>query len=218
MWLEDNTEEAGSSSIQDYPEVNNSKKSVDIRKDSKRKKSKSQDKHKKIKEDDTKHKKSKKSKNKKEKKSSDYEETAGISTPSKEILPELRNDLVITKNSLNSIQPLIAYEELSKNKTISMMYELKQIADDTSKIIVSILITNVGQKLVKEIRFDITDTSTLKLMKNVGILFYVIFFCMVIEYRKNEFKVINFIENSDYLFNRNLIYFFFFFFTFTDWR
>lgn len=179
MWLEDNTEEAGSSSIQDYAEANNSKKSVDTRKDSKRKKSKSQEKHKKIKEDDTKHKKSKKSKSKKEKKSSDYEETAGISTPSKEILPELRNDLVITKNSLNSIQPLIAYEELSKNKTISMMYELKQIADDTSKIIVSILITNVGQKLVKEIRFDITDTSTLKLMKNVGILFYVILFFFV---------------------------------------
>ncbi|XP_046814545.1 AP-3 complex subunit delta-1 isoform X2 [Vespa crabro] len=167
MWLEDNTEEAGSSSIQDYAEVN-SKKNVDIRKDSKRKKSKSQEKHKKVKEVDTKHKKSKKSKSKKEKKSSDYEETAGISTPSKEILPELRNDLVITENSLNSIQPLIAYDELSKNKTISMMYELKQIADDTSKIIVSILITNIGQKLVKEIRFDITDTSTLKLMKNNG--------------------------------------------------
>ncbi|XP_047364201.1 AP-3 complex subunit delta-1 isoform X1 [Vespa velutina] len=167
MWLEDNTEEAGSSSIQDYTEVN-SKKNVDIRKDSKRKKSKNQEKHKKVKEVDTKHKKSKKSKSKKEKKSSDYEETAGISTPSKEILPELRNDLVITENSLNSIQPLIAYDELSKNKTISMMYELKQIADDTSKIIVSILITNIGQKLVKEIRFDITDTSTLKLMKNNG--------------------------------------------------
>ncbi|XP_015183103.1 PREDICTED: AP-3 complex subunit delta-1 isoform X2 [Polistes dominula] len=166
MWLEDNIEEPGSSSIQeDYTEVN-SKENVDIRKDSKRKKSKSQDKHKKVKDDDIKHKKSKKSKSKKEKKSSDYEETAGISTPSKEILPELRNDLVITENSLNSIQPLIAYEKLSKNKTISMMYELKQIADDTSKIIVSILITNIGQKLVKEIRFDITDTSTLKLMKN----------------------------------------------------
>lgn len=167
MWLEDNTEEAGSSSMQDYAEVN-SKKTVDMRKDTKRKKSKSQERHKKIKEDDTKHKKSKKSKSKKEKKSSDYEETAGISTPSKEILPELRNDLVITENSLNSIQPLIAYEELSKNKTISMMYELKQIADDTSKIIVSILITNIDQKLVKEIRFDITDTSTLKLMKDNG--------------------------------------------------
>ncbi|XP_014597795.1 PREDICTED: AP-3 complex subunit delta-1 [Polistes canadensis] len=167
MWLEDNIEEVGSSSIQDYTEVN-SKENVDIRKDSKRKKSKNQEKHKKVKDDDMKHKKSKKSKSKKEKKSSDYEETAGISTPSKEILPELRNDLVITENSLNSIQPLIAYEKLSKNKTISMMYELKQVADDTSKIIVSILITNIGQKLVKEIRFDITDTSTLKLMKNDG--------------------------------------------------
>ncbi|KAL2740894.1 AP-3 complex subunit delta-1 [Vespula squamosa] len=167
MWLEDNIQEAGCSSTQDYAEVN-SKKNIDIRKDSKRKKSKSQERHKKKKEDDTKHKKSKKSKSKKEKKSSDYEETAGISTPSKEILPELRNDLVITENSLNSIQPLIAYEELSKNKTISMMYELKQIADDTSKIIVSILITNIDQKLVKEIRFDITDTSTLKLMKDNG--------------------------------------------------
>lgn len=166
MWLEDNTEEARSSSIQDFKEMN-SNENVGTQKDSKRKKSKSQDKHKKSKEDDTKHKKSKKSKNK-EKKSSDYEETAGISTPSKEILPELRNDLVITESSLSSIQPLIAYEDLAKNKTVSMMYELKQVADDTSKIIVSILITNVGQKLVKEIRLDVTDTSTLQLVKNPG--------------------------------------------------
>ncbi|KAK2577397.1 hypothetical protein KPH14_003510 [Odynerus spinipes] len=167
MWLEDTTEEACSSSIQDYTEMD-SNKNVDTPKDSKRKKSKSQEKHKKSKEDDTKHKKSKKSKSKKEKKSSDYEETAGISTPSKEILPELRNDLVITESSLSSIQPLITYEDLAKNKVISLMYELKQIADDTSKIIVSILITNIGQKLVKEIRLDVTDTSTLKLLKNSG--------------------------------------------------
>lgn len=143
--------------------------SSESQKDGKRKKSKSQDKHKKSKEEDAKHRKSKKSKSKKENKSLDYEETAGISTPSKEILPDLKDDIMNSEYSnANSLQQNTSYEELAKNKVISMMYELRQIPHDPSKVIVSIQITNINQPLVKELVFDVPDTTSLKLIRNVS--------------------------------------------------
>jgi len=167
LWLETNSspEKVQSSTVGEYIEVSN-----ESQKDSKRKKSKNQNKHKKSNDEDTKHKKSKKSKNKKENKSLDYEETAGISTPSKEILPEIKDDLMnIEYNTITEkIQQDISYEELAKNKILSMRYELRQIPDDSSKVIVSICITNIGQPLVKELVFDVPDTSSLKLVRNVS--------------------------------------------------
>lgn len=151
-----------SPAIGEYIEV-----SSESQKDSKRKKSKSQNKHKKSNEEDTKHRKSKKSKNKKENKSLDYEETAGISTPSKEILPELNNEIINSEYNAITVQQDL-YEELAKNKVISMRYELKQIPHDSNKIIVSICITNISQPLVKELVFDVPDTSSLKLVRNVS--------------------------------------------------
>lgn len=165
MWLEINSspEKVQSPAIREYTEV-----STGSQKDSKRKKSKSQNKHKKSNEEDTKHRKSKKSKSKKENKSSGYEETAGISTPSKEILPELKNDIMNSDYNAITIQQDISYEELAKNKVISMRYELRQIPHDSSKVIVSISITNIGQPLVKELVFDVPDTSSLKLVRDVS--------------------------------------------------
>lgn len=164
LWLENNSspEKVQSPDIGGYTEMS----SESVQKDSKRKKSKNQDKHKKSNED-VKHRKSKKSKSKKENKPLDYEETAGISTPSKEILPDLKNDLTNTEYNENTVQQNISYEELAKNKVISMTYELKQIPHDSSKVIVSIRITNIGQVLVKELVFDVPDTS-LKLVRNVS--------------------------------------------------
>ncbi|XP_012531460.2 AP-3 complex subunit delta-1 [Monomorium pharaonis] len=161
FWLETNSspEKVQSPAIGEYIEV-----SSESQKDSKRKKSKSQNKHKKSNDEDTKHRKSKKSKSKKENKALDYEETAGISTPSKEILPELKNDINSEYNTITVQQE--EYEELAKNKVISMRYELKQIPYDSSKIIVSICITNISQPLVKELVFDVPDTSSLKLVRN----------------------------------------------------
>lgn len=161
-------EKVQSPAISEYTEM-----SSEPQKDSKRKKSKSQDKHKKSSnEEDTRHRKSKKSKSKKEdKKSSYYEETAGISTPSKEILPELKNDIADTEhNSMNSVQQSIPYEKLAKNKVISMIYELRQIPHDSNRVILLICITNVGQQLAKELVFDVSDTSSLKLVRNVSVL------------------------------------------------
>lgn len=164
LWLENNSspEKVESPAMGEYTEV-----SSKPQKDSKRKKSKNQNKHKKSNED-VKHRKSKKSKSKKENKSLDYEETAGISTPSKEILPDMKNDIINTECNMNSLEQNVSYEELAKNKIISMTYELKQIPHDSSKVIVSICITNIGQMLVKELILDVSDTSSLKLIRNVS--------------------------------------------------
>jgi len=165
LWLETNLspEKVQSPALGGYTEM-----SSESQKDNKRKKSKNQDKHKKSNDEDVKHRKSKKSKSKKENKSLDYEETAGISTPSKEILPDLKDDIMNSEYNINSIQQNVSYEELAKNKVISMMYELRQILDDASKVIVSIQITNISQPLVKELVFDIPDTTSLKLVRNVS--------------------------------------------------
>lgn len=168
MWLESNlsTGKVQSPAIGEYTEV-----SSGPQKDGKRKKSKCQDKHKKSREEDARHRKSKKSKSKKGDKSSYYEETAGISTPSKEILPELKDDDVAERDpecNANSPQRRIAYEELAKNKVISMTYESRQIPHDSDRIIVSIRIANIGQPLVRELVFDVSDTSSLKLVRNVS--------------------------------------------------
>lgn len=166
MWLENNQspEKVQSPAIGEYTEV-----SSKPQKDSKRKKSKNQDKHKKSNEDDVKHRKSKKSKSKKECKPLDYEETAGISTPSKEILPELKNDTTSAEYIANPAQQDVSYEELARNKVISMTYELKQISHESSKVIVSIRIKNIGQTLVRELVFDVPDTTSLKLVRNVSL-------------------------------------------------
>ncbi|EFN83215.1 AP-3 complex subunit delta-1 [Harpegnathos saltator] len=165
LWLENNPspEKTESPVIGEYTEV-----SSEPQKESKRKKSKSQDKHKKSNEDDVKHRKSKKSKSKKENKSLGYEETAGISTPSKEILPDLKNDIASNEYNANPVKQNVSYEELAKNKVISMAYELKQIPHESSKVIVSIRITNIGQTLVRELVFDVPDTSSFKLVRNPG--------------------------------------------------
>jgi len=165
LWLETNSspEKVQSPTVGEYIEVPSKSQ-----KDSRRKKSKSQNKHKKSNEEDVKHRKSKKSKSKKENKSLDYEETAGISTPSKEILPEINNDIMNAEYNAITVQKDISYEELAKNKVISMRYELRQIPHESSKVIVSICITNIGQPLVKELVFDVPDTSSLKLVRNVS--------------------------------------------------
>lgn len=101
------------------------------------------------------------------KKSSDYEETAGISTPSKEILPDLRYNFTNSEDN-TILEPLTSYEELANNKILSIMYKLKQIPHESNKLIASILITNNCQKPVKELVFDVPDTSSLRLMRNVS--------------------------------------------------
>lgn len=169
MWLENNTtsDKMQPPVANEYTEVFSEKESE--RKVVKHKKSKTQEKHKKT-DEDSKYRKLKKSKSKKKstKKSSDYEETAGISTPSKEILPDLRYNFTNSEDSTTLVQPVTSYEELAKNKVLSITYELKQVPDESTKLVATILITNNCQKLIKELVFDVPDTSTLKLIRNVS--------------------------------------------------
>ncbi|KOX72703.1 AP-3 complex subunit delta-1 [Melipona quadrifasciata] len=170
MWLENNTptENTQPPVTNEYTEVFEVFSEKESEWKDKRKKSKNHEKHKKT-DEDSKHRKSKKSKSKKEslKKSSDYEETAGISTPSKEILPDLRYNSANSENN-TILEPVTSYEELAKNKVLSITYELKQIPHESDKLVASILITNNCQDLVKELVFDVPDTSSLRLMRNIG--------------------------------------------------
>lgn len=136
------------------------------------KKSKNTEKHAEDVHEHFKHKrKSKQSKEKKVKKTSGYEETAGISTPSKEIVS---NDIKLSE--INMISPemkIPMYQTLASDKTINMVYELKQLPLETNKVITAILLTNIGENLVKELVFNVSDSSTLKLDRSVSTFFSV---------------------------------------------
>ncbi|XP_076298651.1 adaptor-related protein complex 3, delta 1 subunit-like garnet [Lasioglossum baleicum] len=162
MWLENDvsSEKIPSPVINEYTEVFGEKDAD--QKNTKRKKSKSQEKHKKS-EDSSKHRKSKKTKSKKEKKLSGYDDTTGISTPSKEILPDLRFS---NEENTALVQPLTLYESLAKDEALTMMYDVKQIPHETTKLVASILITNNSPKVVKDLVFNVPDTSSLKVIRN----------------------------------------------------
>lgn len=98
---------------------------------------------------ETTHRKSKKGKNKK---IFDYEEPGGISTPSKEILPEVGCVL----------------HELARNKVIGIVYRLKKLPYDHEKLEIFLVLTNLSDKLVKELEFHIPDTDSLKIVRNVS--------------------------------------------------
>ncbi|KAJ8680456.1 hypothetical protein QAD02_016243 [Eretmocerus hayati] len=104
-------------------------------------------------------KKSKKDKNKKIKGNRDYEETAGISTPSKEILSSKDLNLEIESN----IQPSISYKELAQDKTVEMFYTINHEEHDTKRTNLVISISNKSPTIVKELVFNVLDTTSLKL-------------------------------------------------------
>ncbi|XP_078041110.1 adaptor-related protein complex 3, delta 1 subunit-like garnet [Augochlora pura] len=164
MWLENNisSEKIQSPVTDEYTQVFGEKDADP--KNTKRKKSKSQEKYKKS-EDHSKHRKSKKAKSKKEKKSLDYDNTAGISTPSKEILPDLTSSFS-NDDGTALVQPLNLYEVLAKDEVLTITYDLKQIPHESTKLIASILITNYSQKVVKDLVFNVPDTPSLKLIRN----------------------------------------------------
>ncbi|XP_015121672.1 AP-3 complex subunit delta-1 isoform X2 [Diachasma alloeum] len=101
---------------------------------------------------------------------SGYEETAGISTPSKEILPGLgANFNESNEETINNLYQMPSgHQELAKNDKMKMMVELKQLPHENGKIIASIVLINSGEKVVKDLDLDVTDSSTLKLVRNFG--------------------------------------------------
>ncbi|XP_014232130.1 AP-3 complex subunit delta-1 [Trichogramma pretiosum] len=110
-------------------------------------------------------KKTKKSKIKKTLDNQDYEETAGISTPSKEVLPS--RDLDFSIETRNSNGSPTTQKELAHNKTIKMFYEIKHLDQDTNKIILLISFINRTNNLIKELVFNVLDSTTLQMERRV---------------------------------------------------
>lgn len=104
---------------------------------------------------------------KKHEKASGYEETAGISTPSKEILPGLTNNFDEPESNIN-YQTTSRYQQLAKNDKLKMMYELKQLPSESGKIIAVVKLINTSERLLKELDLDVSDATTLKLVRNPG--------------------------------------------------
>ncbi|XP_058809166.1 AP-3 complex subunit delta-1 [Phymastichus coffea] len=106
-------------------------------------------------------KKTKKGKSKNSKENKDYEETAGISTPSKEILPS--RDLNFDIETNVSDQSPTSAKELAKDKTVKMLYEIKQLEQDASKIILLLSFINLSENVLKELIFNVMDSLALQL-------------------------------------------------------
>ncbi|XP_066997437.1 AP-3 complex subunit delta-1 [Anabrus simplex] len=98
-----------------------------------------------------------------------YEEAAGISTPSKEIINEClinEDSLEIHQDSVQELPSLIpAYRKLAGDKTVQMMYECRLLPQETNEIIISVLLSNLSQSLVKELDFSVCDTPSLKIIR-----------------------------------------------------
>lgn len=92
-----------------------------------------------------------------------YEEAAGISTPSKEIL-----SFVDKSRSAPSAAapPLSAYSKLAADKTLQLVHEVRTVGLENNQIIVSVVFNNISTQLVKELDFSVSDSPTIKLMKS----------------------------------------------------
>ncbi|OXU26869.1 hypothetical protein TSAR_010610 [Trichomalopsis sarcophagae] len=112
-------------------------------------------------------KKLKKGKSKKNKGNQDYEETAGISTPSKEILPSRELNFDTTETNVCNQPPPASCKELAQDKTVKVLYEIKQLEHDTSKIILLISFINKSDSIVKELVFNVMDSAALKLERRL---------------------------------------------------
>nr|CAD7255949.1 unnamed protein product [Timema shepardi] len=89
-----------------------------------------------------------------------YEEAAGISTPSKEVITEMS-----LEGNMSPLSPLANYSRLANDKTLQLMYETRLLPHDTSRIVVSIMLSNQSPSLVKELDFSVSDTSSVKLIR-----------------------------------------------------
>lgn len=80
-------------------------------------------------------------------------------------------DLNFNTESNVSNQPLVSHKELAQDKTVEVLYEIKQFEHDTSKIILLVSFTNKSQDIVKELVFNVLDTTTLQLERRVSHIF-----------------------------------------------
>lgn len=91
-----------------------------------------------------------------------YEEAAGISTPSKEVLNFAEKN---RRASSVTAPPISAYSKLAVNKTLQLTHEVRPVGLESNQIIVSVIFNNLSAQLVKELDFNVSDSASIKLMK-----------------------------------------------------
>lgn len=111
------------------------------------------------KEKKTKREEKKKKTKQKPKDKSEYEEALGISTPSKEQINAVATPMT------PSFPPMSSYKLLAEDKSIKMTHEPRVMPNETGQIVLSIIFANVSGSQVKELEWNVLDTSTTKLMR-----------------------------------------------------
>ncbi|KAL4235570.1 AP-3 complex subunit delta-1 [Mactra antiquata] len=118
----------------------------------------------------SKKKKKKEKREKKEKKSKKmlttpadgYEETGGITTPSKErVSPSQLETPVNTK-------PMSSYKHLAENSTLKLTCETRVNVQRTDQIVLSVVFTNLTQSNINNLEFNVMDTMNTKLIRGMG--------------------------------------------------
>ncbi|PNF29931.1 AP-3 complex subunit delta-1 [Cryptotermes secundus] len=98
-----------------------------------------------------------------------YEEAAGISTPSKEVVEDTLPDCVTSEvNQLAAVvqqPPLSAYIRLAGDKNLQLMYETRLLPHESDQIVVSIVLKNQSSSVIKELVFSMCDTPAVRLLR-----------------------------------------------------
>lgn len=98
-----------------------------------------------------------------------YEEAAGISTPSKEVVEDTVPGSVTSEvNHLIAVAhqpPLSAYIRLAGDKNLQLMYETRLLPHESDQITVSILLTNQSSSVIKELVFSMCNTPAVSLLR-----------------------------------------------------
>ncbi|XP_060581566.1 AP-3 complex subunit delta-1-like [Ruditapes philippinarum] len=108
-------------------------------------------------------------KDKKEKKKSKnkltadgYEETDGITTPSKEEVSPSQLDTPV------NAKPMSSYRLLAENQTVKMTCETRVSPQRTDQIVLSVVFTNLTSDHIKSLEFNVMDTLNTKLIRGIG--------------------------------------------------
>lgn len=94
----------------------------------------------------------------------EYEETPGITTPSKE--PNFNT--AQTPMTPSMPPPASNYRPLADDKNIKLTYEVRTLPMVRDQVVVSVIFTNQSTFQIKEMELNILDTLNTKMMRGVG--------------------------------------------------
>ncbi|KAJ9584594.1 hypothetical protein L9F63_021064 [Diploptera punctata] len=95
-----------------------------------------------------------------------YEEAAGISTPSKEVVDDDDDDE--DGNEVPVVlapPPMTNYKKLADDKNMQMLYETKLFTHEPEKLALSVLFTNKTRSNIIELDFSVCDTPSVSMVK-----------------------------------------------------